>query len=74
MCGGYTYHGVRAKDFWGLYEAILEMVDRSTIDDVLNISNYRYWNALNIYDELIARKWENKMRSDCMIFHRTKST
>lgn len=66
ICGGYTYNGRMIKEFRGLFETVWDMIDRSEVVDELDISQYRYWNALNIYDELIVPKWEESLSAKAL--------
>ena len=66
VCGGYTYNGRHIKKYKGLFDAIWDMVDLRKIEDELDISKYRYWNALNIYEELIAIPWEKELKAEVL--------
>ncbi|EPY1013307.1 hypothetical protein ACW9OX_004407, partial [Vibrio vulnificus] len=60
-CGEYKYQGRMKNDFKGVYQTILDLVKNKPTDDVLDVTKYQYWNALNIYEELIAKEWKKSV-------------
>ncbi len=47
-----------------LYVAIHQMVDPQ--EGELDVSGFRYWNALNIYKEHVAIPWKESLSAECL--------
>jgi hypothetical protein len=61
VCGNYQYDGKMKQQFQGIFRTICELVEHKTARDVLDVSSYRYWNAMTIYEERIAFKWRKSI-------------
>ena len=61
VCGNYQYEGKMKKQFQGIFRTICELVEHKTTSDVLDVSFYKYWNAMSIYEEHIALKWKKSI-------------
>jgi hypothetical protein len=56
VCGNYQYEGKMKKQFQGIFRTICELVEHKTTSDVLDVSSYRYWNTMSVYEEHIVLK------------------
>ena len=58
-CGNFKYDGRYKDNFKAIYNKILDIAYSKPRDGVVDVSNYKYWNAIRIYDEYVAAKWIN---------------
>lgn len=56
ICGNFTYRGPKKNQFRATYERILELVPVGR-GALLDISQYQYWDAVRIYDDLVVARW-----------------
>lgn len=56
-CGNFRYDGRYKKRFRLLFERIIELTNPKPKDDVLDVSEYKYWDAIQIYEEYILARW-----------------
>jgi hypothetical protein len=61
VCGAYKYSGVKVREFRGVFETIASKVDFAAPSDELDVSNYTFWNAMDIYEQHIARPWKKSI-------------
>jgi hypothetical protein len=62
ICGALDYRQSNAAHLKELYFKIHELVGAGNED--LDVSQYRYWNALNIYEEHIAVPWNKSLSAE----------
>jgi hypothetical protein len=56
-CGNFRYDGRYKKKFKLLFEKIAALAHTKPTDGVLDVSLYKYWDAISIYDDYILAKW-----------------
>jgi len=56
-CGNFRYDGRYKKKFKFLFEKITGLAHTKPTDGVLDVSQYKYWDAIRIYDDYILAKW-----------------
>jgi hypothetical protein len=56
-CGNFRYDGRYKKRFKLLFEEITGLAYTKLKDGVLDVSQYKYWDAIRIYDDYILPKW-----------------
>jgi hypothetical protein len=56
-CGNFRYDGRYKKKFKLLFERIAGLAHTKPRDGVLDVSLYKYWDAIRIYDDYILAKW-----------------
>jgi hypothetical protein len=61
VCGNYEYSGKYKQRFREVYALISDLVDQSHPDDSIDVSTFRFWNAAEVYDEYIAKKWKKSI-------------
>lgn len=63
ICGAFNYVGPKRKDLSALYLKIHELVGPQD-EPVLDVSAFRYWNAMTIYEEHIAIPWNESLGAE----------
>lgn len=61
VCGDYEYSGKHKQDFRRICNLISELVDHRQSDDSIDVSAYRPWNAIEVYEEYIAKPWKRSI-------------
>ncbi len=61
VCGNYQYNGKMKKEFQDIFSIICDLTYQQTSTDTLDVSSYSYWNAMNIYEERLAKKWKKSI-------------
>jgi hypothetical protein len=56
-CGNFQYDGRYKEKFKFLFEKIAGLAHTKPIDGVLDVSLYKYWDAIRIYDDYVLAKW-----------------
>lgn len=56
ICGNFAYRGPKKNQFRATYVRLLELVPAGH-SELLDISQYQYWDAVRIYDELVVAQW-----------------
>jgi len=56
-CGNFRYEGRYKHRFKVLFEEIIGLAYTKPKDGVLDVSQYKYWDAMRIYDDYILAKW-----------------
>jgi hypothetical protein len=56
-CGKFRYEGRYRKKFKSIFEEICSLAPTKPKDGVLDISGYRYWDAMRIYDDYVVARW-----------------
>jgi hypothetical protein len=56
-CGNFKYNGRYKKKFKDIYLKILDIAYTKPQAGVIDVSYYKYWNAIHIYDEYVVAKW-----------------
>lgn len=56
-CGNFRYGGRYKKRFKLLFEEITGLAYTKPKDGVLDVSQYKFWDAIQIYDDYIVAKW-----------------
>lgn len=56
-CGRFLYRGPLQAEFRAIHNKILELVPVRGDCELLDVSHYQYWDAVRIYDELVAARW-----------------
>lgn len=56
-CGDFKYTGRYKKDFKLFFLRICDLLSDKFENDEYDVSNYKYWNAINIYDEYMVAHW-----------------
>ena len=62
-CGRYEYKGSSIKIFKDIYEEIIERAGKKPINNVIDVSMYKTWDAVTIYDEYIVNHWVKAITS-----------
>jgi hypothetical protein len=57
QCGRFEYRGGCREQFRSIYERITDVAFDRPIDGVLDVSGYRYWDAIRIYNDFILKRW-----------------
>jgi hypothetical protein len=66
-CGNFQYDGRYKEKFKFLFEKIAGLAHTKPIDGVLDVSLYKYWDAIRIYDDYVLAKWLKSIRSFCQM-------
>jgi hypothetical protein len=56
-CGKFKYSGRHKKDFKSFFLRISDLVGDRFEGVDCDVSTYRYWNAINMYDDFIVANW-----------------
>jgi len=56
-CGKFRYRGRHKQKFKAIFNRIYSLAHTKPKDGVLDISGYKYWNAVRIYEEYVVRRW-----------------
>lgn len=56
-CGNFRYDGRYKQKFKLRFEKITGLAQTKPTDGVLDVSQYKYWDAIRIYDDYILAKW-----------------
>lgn len=57
ICGNFTYKRRFVEQFKKNYQIIFDLIPRKSKTSFLDVSEYRYWDAISIYDYLV-HKWQ----------------
>ncbi len=63
-CGKFIYKGRYKKNFKSLFKRILDLAYTKPKNNILDVSTYRYWNALDIYDSYIVKNWQKTITAE----------
>jgi hypothetical protein len=55
VCGKYEYSGKYIKEFSRVYEVISDLVRQESSVGSIDVSMFKPWNAIEIYEEYIAK-------------------
>lgn len=55
-CGCFRYSGRYKKYFSEIYKEIVKILNDSSNEEI-NVSNFKYWSAIDIYNEIIIPNW-----------------
>ncbi len=61
VCGNFTYRGKHMSKFAEYYKRILDLTEVRPRNNVLDVSDHKYWNAINIYDDIIIARWQTSI-------------
>jgi len=61
VCGNFEYSGRFRPKFRDIYNFILDLVDQRPPNGIVDVSAYRSWNAMDIYEEYIAKPWKKSI-------------
>lgn len=56
-CGSFLYRGPMKSEFSAIHGKLLDLVPASRECEILDVSHYQYWDAVRIYEELVAANW-----------------
>lgn len=56
-CGRFRYEGRYKKRFMAIFNKICELAHTKPKDGVLDISGYKNWDAVNIYQDYVVAHW-----------------
>lgn len=57
QCGNFCYKGRYKSKFKSIFGRICELVDIKRITEEIDVSGYKYWDAVRIYDEYVVERW-----------------
>ena len=61
VCGKYEYYGKYIKKFSRVYEVIYDLVRPESSVSGIDVSMFKPWNAIEIYEEYIAKPWNKSI-------------
>ncbi len=56
-CGKFRYEGRYKKKFKSIFHRIYSLAHTKPKDGVLDVSGYRYWDAMRIYEDYVVARW-----------------
>jgi hypothetical protein len=56
-CGRFRYEGSCKRKFRSIFNRICLLAHTKPKDGVLDISDYKYWDAMRIYDDHVVAHW-----------------
>jgi hypothetical protein len=56
-CGKFRYEGRCKKQFRSMFERIYSLADTKAKNGILDVTTYRYWDAVRIYDDYVVARW-----------------
>jgi hypothetical protein len=56
-CGRFRYEGRYKKKFKSVFGRICSLAPTKPKDGVLDVSDYKYWDAPRIYDDYVVPRW-----------------
>lgn len=56
-CGRFRYEGHRKKQFKVIFDRIYSLAHTKPKDGILDVSDYRYWDAERIYNDYVCARW-----------------
>jgi len=63
-CGNFKYRGRYKDEFKSFFVRICDLVhDKHGIDEY-DVSEYKYWNAINLYNDYIAAHWHESISAE----------
>ena len=66
VCGAFEYSGAKTSEFRGVFEAIASTVKCLPPNTEFDVSDYKFLDAMNIYEEYIARPWKKSISAQKM--------
>lgn len=64
VCGNFIYKGRHRESYRKYYYYFLEHANSKAKNDILDVSEYKLWDATLIYNEYMAPKWQKTMSID----------
>ena len=56
-CGNFKYRGRYKNDFKSIFIQICDLVHDKNEGDEYDVSEYKYWDAISIYNDYIVANW-----------------
>src|SRR5438128_11372080 len=56
-CGKFRYEGRYKKKFKSIFARIYSLAHTKPKNGILDVSGYRYWDAVRIYDDYVVVRW-----------------
>lgn len=56
-CGRFRYNGRYKKKFKAIFSRISSLAHTRTKDGVLDVSQYKYWDAIGIFQDYVVANW-----------------
>lgn len=63
-CGNFKYNGRYKDAFKSFFVRICDLVHDKHGEDEYDVSGYKYWNAINIYNDYIAAYWHESISAE----------
>lgn len=57
ICDNFSYRGIQKNKFKECYDEILATTNIKVLQDILDVSNVKTWDAISIYDNYVVRNW-----------------
>ncbi len=66
QCGNFEYAGRYKKKLKSLFTKICDLVPYVQSTDECDVSEYRYWDAVSIYDDYVVGQWLKSVSAEQM--------
>jgi len=66
ICGKFSYSGKYKSSLKEIYRSIKDLAYSKPKGEVLDVTNYKYWTAANIYDDYLVPKWQRTITVEKM--------
>jgi hypothetical protein len=67
LCGRFRYEGRFKKKFRDVYLRITDLAHSKPSDGVLDVSMYKHWDAIEIYNEYIVTNWKKTVSAQTIL-------